>query len=180
MSFDKQQFWVIFKDLPQEFLNMYVSREMGLILGEVLELDPEDANPVETNDVGDLIEIDITKSIIIGVLSHNAADCTQWFTFYYQKQPHHLCHACFIIDHDKDDCKNKANYVRDLSQNIFMPEDGQYCNSVYPEQAQDDNNSTAYSFQERGQSSRRGVIRRFKRTREAEISRASSNEVMKP
>ncbi|RZC45927.1 hypothetical protein C5167_038886 [Papaver somniferum] len=51
MSFDKQQFWVIFKDLPREFLNVFVAREMGLILGEVLELDPDDANPVETNDV---------------------------------------------------------------------------------------------------------------------------------
>ncbi|XP_026415734.1 uncharacterized protein LOC113311068 [Papaver somniferum] len=119
LVFDKQQFWVTFKDFPEEFLNVYVANEIGAVLGEVKELDSEDAKPIDSNDVSALIEIKINKSLIRGVLSQNAANCTQWIPFFYQKQPHQLCPACFILDHDDDDCKNKAKEVRDLSQQLF-------------------------------------------------------------
>ncbi|RZC70786.1 hypothetical protein C5167_033920 [Papaver somniferum] len=115
----KQQFWVVFKDLPQEFMNVFVANEMGKIVGNVLELDPEDAKPLENNDVASLIEIEISKPLYRGVLRQNDVDCTQWITFFYQKQPHRLCPSCFIIDHDRDECKNKAKDVRDFSQKII-------------------------------------------------------------
>ncbi|XP_026428281.1 putative disease resistance protein RGA1 [Papaver somniferum] len=51
MAFDKQQFWVIFKYLPEEFMNVFVANEMGKMLGEVKELDPEDTKPVDSNNV---------------------------------------------------------------------------------------------------------------------------------
>lgn len=218
MAFDKQQFWVIFKHLPEEFMNVYVVNEMGKMLGEVKELDPEDAKPVDSNDVGALIEIDISKSLIRGVPSQNAADCTQWITYYYQKQPHQLCPACFIIDHNKDEYRHKAKEVRDLSQKIVRfldripydmtrneywniedaptrispkknnknrranmvlfvrPEDGQCCHSVYHEPEQVDENSNVSSQRDKG-GSRSGIFRRFKRTREGETSRVSSNQM---
>ncbi|RZC49685.1 hypothetical protein C5167_018106 [Papaver somniferum] len=49
IDFSIQQYWLDIKKLPPEFLNAEVVHQIGSIAGNVLKLEPEDGNPVDTN-----------------------------------------------------------------------------------------------------------------------------------
>lgn len=115
MDFSIQEFWVDFKDLPPELFDRETMFKFAKILGEVEKIEPEDGNPIDTNAVSAYIKINVKTPLIRGLLTENGAGYTQWIPFFYQKHPGNLCPACFVLDHDEDDCENKAKFVRALA-----------------------------------------------------------------
>lgn len=73
LDFGFQCFWLDFKDLVPEFLDVDVIHAMGSLVGHIQAIVPEDANPTGSNVVGVYFKIDHKKLLI--VIDHVEADC---------------------------------------------------------------------------------------------------------
>lgn len=119
----RQKFWIRLCNLDVTFLYPKIIREILEPLGTYIDMLPRNGTPEKGKMVKVPIAMDIAAPLVRGFWQKTLSGEEIWIEFYYEKQPQHICHKCYIIDHQDIHCK----YVEeDLLMDMFgmiPPED---------------------------------------------------------
>ncbi|XP_026443846.1 uncharacterized protein LOC113343999 [Papaver somniferum] len=110
LDWNFQYFWLQLKKLLPEHMNPISVTKIGKLMGEVIDIEPKDAIPVDKDGVKVCISIDINNPLRRGDLAKTDVRYTRWINFFYEKQPHNICPHCYIIKHTQGACKEAAEF----------------------------------------------------------------------
>ncbi|KAF9621351.1 hypothetical protein IFM89_020010 [Coptis chinensis] len=92
--------WIGFMGLLLEHQLSIVIERIASAAGRVLEVDPADNNPKDTDGYRARVEVNIEEPIRQGVMVQTINLEPVWISFIYVGMPYHSCKRCFKIGHD--------------------------------------------------------------------------------
>lgn len=96
--------WVQILNLPASRLNGRSARQLGSLLGRVVEVDSGEEGLRGSTVLRARVEIDIRRPLSPGVRMEGKNGKNNWIEFKYEKLPN-FCYFCGLVDHTIRDCR---------------------------------------------------------------------------
>lgn len=107
-----QEWNVQFQHLLLEHHSLSVVNDAITDLGEKICTDPKNCKPDYGSTITTRVKIDLSKPLHRGGWWNTAAGGVAWVRYHWERQSHNLCHNCYTIDHNDEECENVADDLR--------------------------------------------------------------------